>query len=507
MRMHGTARIQCVIGILISFSLGSAVSADAAKGFRISAVQDNQVWIEGGLIDGLGAGLEGKICYEIRIAGQKKRITPAKIRLIKAEDNESIGILYDQLGIINVGYSAYFVPKPANDLLLLFNERATKSYAEKDFRLAKQYYQRILDVLPGDPFATQKIKDCEAQIEEQDAVRRERRNIPYYREVIRTAIDSGDPDSLKLAQTYVNKILAVDSEDDEALKLKEKLERPALKPPHKKAEINLEQVPQPVETPVTRAAKVKAPASKPVPLILPESSPETKQSSILDNMIRIPEGDFPIGTPSGKSRFKNEIPKHSIHLAAYYIDKYEVTNEEYKRFCDETGHPYPNHFSGNLYPPGTAKSPVVMVSWTDADAYAKWAGKRLPTEAEWEAAAAGFSGRKWPWGNQWVQNEANTRELGEKAAAIVGSHPFDVSEFGIYDMAGNVSEWTQSWYRPYPGNAGKEKEYGEQYKVLRGGSSQASKDFARAQFRARLPQSYRSLDLGFRCAISAGDVD
>jgi formylglycine-generating enzyme required for sulfatase activity len=192
-----------------------------------------------------------------------------------------------------------------------------------------------------------------------------------------------------------------------------------------------------------------------------------------------------------------------VHLDAFYIDKYEVTNEEYKKFCDSTGRSYPGYFSDKDYPPGTAKRPVVMLSWIDADAYARWAGKRLPSEVEWEAAASGPSGKEWPWGNGWTVNEANTREKGEDDSADVGSHPFDVSEFGVFDMAGNVSEWTQDWYRAYPGNTHREKEYGEQFKVLRGGSSKASKRFARAQFRARLPDGFRSMDLGFRCAISA----
>ncbi len=188
------------------------------------------------------------------------------------------------------------------------------------------------------------------------------------------------------------------------------------------------------------------------------------------------------------------------------MDKYEVTNEEYKKFCDATGHAYPGYFSGKNFLPGTARNPVVMVSWSDADAYARWAGKRLPSEIEWEAAAGGNSGKTWPWGNSWIPDAANTREAGESDPAEIGTHLYDISEFGIYDMAGNVSEWTQDWYQPYPGNTRKEKEYGEQFKVLRGGSSRASKDFARAQFRARLPMSFRSIDLGFRCALSVTDA-
>jgi formylglycine-generating enzyme required for sulfatase activity len=495
MRINEITRIQCVIGMLLCFRLTAGFSADLNKGFRISAVQENQIWIEGGLLDGLAQGMEGEIRYEISIAGQKKRIVPAKVRLSKTEDRESIGILYEQVGIINIGYSACFSPKPAGDLLLFLNKRASEAYVGKDFKLAQQYYQRILEVLPDDAFARQKIKDCESQIEKLSALLQERNNIPYYREVIRVSFQSGDPESLKLAQTYLNKILAAEPEDAESLKLKEKLAQPV-------AELNrTKQVPDLSHAPLPEVEEAKPAELKPAPAILTEAPPEMGRSS-LENMIQVPEGDYWIGSPPERSPFNNETPKHLVHLASYYLDKHEVTNEEYKKFCDMTGRPYPSYFTGSEFPPGSARRPVVMVSWADADEYARWSGKRLPTEAEWEAAAAGFSGKTWPWGNTWIPNLANTREKGEYASADVASHPLDVSEFGIHDMAGNVSEWTHDFYKPYPGNAFREKEYGEQFKVLRGGSSQASKEFARAQFRARLPESFRSMDLGFRCASS-----
>jgi formylglycine-generating enzyme required for sulfatase activity len=496
MRINEITRIQCVIGILLCFCLNAAFSADANRSFRVSAVQENQVWIEGGLLDGLAPEMEGEIRYEISIAGQKKRIIPAKVRLSKTEDRESIGILYEQVGIINIGYNAYFSPKPAGELLLFFNKRASEAYVGKDYRLAQQYYQRILEVLPDDAFARQKIKDCESQIEKLNALLRERKNIPYYREVIHASLESGDPENLKLAQTYLDKILAVEPEDAESIKLKQKLSQPVAELDRPKPEPDLARGPLP------GVEDTKPSELKPAPAIQTEAVPEMARS-LLENMIRVPEGDYWMGSPPERSPFKNEMPKHLVHLASYYLDKHEVTNEEYKKFCDMTGRPYPSYFSDKEFPPGSARKPVVMVSWADANEYARWIGKRLPTEAEWEAAAAGFSGKIWPWGNKWISNEVNTREKGENAAADVASHPLDMSEFGFYDMAGNVSEWTQDFYQPYPGNAFMEKEYGEQFRVLRGGSSQASREFARAQFRARLPDSFRSMDLGFRCAISA----
>jgi len=110
----------------VIFVCGSfvAVPADPAKKFRVSAVQENQVWIEGGLADGLEQGMEGEIGYEILVAGQKKRILPAKVRLSRVEDQESIGTLYEVSGIINIGYTAQFIPKPSSELLVFLNKRA-----------------------------------------------------------------------------------------------------------------------------------------------------------------------------------------------------------------------------------------------------------------------------------------------------------------------------------------------------------------------------------------------
>jgi formylglycine-generating enzyme required for sulfatase activity len=495
--------------IVLWAGLETANSADPSRTFRISAVQENQVWIEGGLLDGLEQGMEGEIYFEISVSGQKKRIVAAKVHLSRVEDHESTGILKEQSGTINVGYRASFAKKAASDLLLQYNKRASESYAAKDYSLAEQYYRRILELVPGDAFAAQKIRDCETQIRKIQALAIERRNVPYYREVIRTSLNANNPESRELARVYAEKILLVEPGDPESLKVREKLTQIA-------SEAASSVPPQATpDAPVSAASKTSALLSPAIPAA--ESKKETKPAAIetaksaeapkiLKRMVLISEGDFSVGSPPGRSPFENETPKHQVHLAAFYMDKYEVTNEQYKEFCDATGRSYPGYFSEKNFPPGSAKKPVVMVSWIDADAYARWAGKRLPAEVEWEAAASGVSGRIWPWGNSWISHEANTRENGEDESADVGSHPLDVSEFGIFDMAGNVSEWTQDWYQPYPGNTHKEKEYGEQFKVLRGGSSKASKEFARAQFRARLPDGFRSTDLGFRCVISAKDV-
>jgi len=504
MTMRGFVRAICwTLTLLFSFCLDSGEPAEKTKRFRISAVQENQVWIEGGLIDGLEQGMEGDVGYEITVMGAQKRIVPAKVRLSKVEDTDSIGVFYEASGIVNIGYTAQFTPKLSNERLLFFNSRASASYEAGDFKLAQQYYQRILEIIPGDAFAARRIKDCEDQLEMQDARMRERRNIPYYREVIRASMETLDADSRKLAGDYIDKILSVEPEDAEALNFRAKL-----------AQLNSQQTASlspaaastespPIPSPPAPVAAINRPTEPATPIIA-DSNPTPLETTppIPHDMVRIPAGLYLVGSLPGRSPFENELPRHQVRLQPFFLDRYEVTNEEYKRFCDDTGHPYPEYFVNGNFPPGAGRKPVVMVSWSDADAYARWAGKRLPTEFEWEVAAAGSSGKTWPWGNRWMSNAANTREKSEKDPGDVGAYPFDVSEYGIYDLAGNVSEWTQNWYQPYPGNKRKEKEYGEQYKVLRGGSSKASKEFARSQFRARLPVSYRSVDLGFRCALS-----
>ncbi|MCX6639749.1 MAG: SUMF1/EgtB/PvdO family nonheme iron enzyme [bacterium] len=163
-------------------------------------------------------------------------------------------------------------------------------------------------------------------------------------------------------------------------------------------------------------------------------------------MVLIPAGTFTMGSTQVGG---TAIPEHQVHLDAYWMDKYEVTNAQYKLFCDTTGHHYPsdpgfsgmsNYFTNSLY----SNYPVVRVSWFDADSFATWAGKRLPTEAEWERAAKGDQdNRLWPWGDNLGTNNANIYGSGDgyTYTSPVGTFPTGVSPAGCYDMAGNVCEW------------------------------------------------------------------
>lgn len=189
-------------------------------------------------------------------------------------------------------------------------------------------------------------------------------------------------------------------------------------------------------------------------------------------MVRIPSGKFIMGSDD---RFSDEGPQHVADLDDYLIDKYEVTNLQYQRFIDDTGRRAPRHFFGRGHPPGKADHPVTFVSWFDARDYCRWAGKRLPTEQEWEKAGRGEDGRVFPWGNQYQLHKANTPvrwgQIGtEGDTTPVGAFADGASPYGLYDMSGNVWEWTASWYLPHPGNQSESENFGKIYRVLKGGS-------------------------------------
>ncbi len=175
-------------------------------------------------------------------------------------------------------------------------------------------------------------------------------------------------------------------------------------------------------------------------------------------MVFIPAGPFLMGVPRGaRDGGLDEYPNHEVELDAYYIDKYEVTMGVYGQFIRATGHRAPSHMTdpsknvwhGDAPPAFLAAVPVVNVDWFDARAYCQWAGKRLPTEAEWEKAARGADDRRFPWGDV----EPTHRHLhfnrswrGAQTLAPVGSYPKGQSPYGVHDMAGNVWEWVADWY-------------------------------------------------------------
>jgi sulfatase modifying factor 1 len=188
-------------------------------------------------------------------------------------------------------------------------------------------------------------------------------------------------------------------------------------------------------------------------------------------MVLVPAGDFLMG--SNRDR-PDEQPEHRVYLDAFQIDRFEVTNAQYRRFAEAAGRAFPPYWENGVYPPGREDYPVVGVSWAEADAYCRWAGKRLPTEAEWEKACRGTDGRTYPWGSRWDADRLNvdlTRHvprsegdevfkwqdawtlLGTSPASRtrpglrpVGSYAAGASPYGMLDASGNASEWVADWY-------------------------------------------------------------
>lgn len=173
-------------------------------------------------------------------------------------------------------------------------------------------------------------------------------------------------------------------------------------------------------------------------------------------MVLVAAGPFICGTSNAAP---DERPRREEYLDSFFIDKYEVTNRQYKAVV-------PTH----KFPEKEEDFPVTGITFQQAVAYASAVGKRLPTELEWEKAARGTDGRMYPWGADFDRHHCNSASSGKLELREVGQYPAGNSPYGCADMAGNAMEWTSSWYEAYPGNSVVTKEYGQIYKVLRGGS-------------------------------------
>jgi toxoflavin biosynthesis protein ToxD len=220
------------------------------------------------------------------------------------------------------------------------------------------------------------------------------------------------------------------------------------------------------------------------------------------DMVLIPSGEFPLGVSSSKDapRFMSERtgslnaqPQQKYFLESFYIDRFEVTYADFMRFKPLA-----------KYKISSLNEPIRGVSWYEADAYCLWVGKRLPTEFEWEKAAKGDDDLLFVWGQEFHKDWANFG----KTVHPVGSFEKDVSRSGVYDLNGNVSEWTASWYRPYPDSTHRDENFGDKYKVTRGAGIQKRehgfmKEFTTLTYRNFVPPSGRFWDTGFRCALSA----
>jgi sulfatase modifying factor 1 len=240
-----------------------------------------------------------------------------------------------------------------------------------------------------------------------------------------------------------------------------------------------------------------------------DHAPQESRIGEVEEMVEIPAGEFILGSDEGGY---NEKPAHVSYLDNYWIDRYEVTYQQYMKFVEETGHRQPgppSRYARKLEALRGPHQPVTYVSWNDANEYCKWKGKRLPTEKEWEKAIRGTEGRTWPWGVGLTGHPANFagESDGFLVTAPVGSFPRDQSEFGVFDGAGNVMEWTDDWYIENLYSQSQSHVQGSDrpastYKTMRGSGYTSQGIDLRITNRSFMVPDFRDETIGFRCARS-----
>lgn len=233
----------------------------------------------------------------------------------------------------------------------------------------------------------------------------------------------------------------------------------------------------------------------------------------------------------------SSVPQRPVALPAFWIDRTEVTNAMYAAFVAATGHPVPTdeHLWAAPYnwvdgapPPGLESHPVTLVGFDDARDFCRWRGMELPTEEQWEKAARGTDGRRYPWGNEyslsrlagagwrsrgpldtidkwteWWRAVYRGRMRGREVGTFpVGRFPSGASPYGALDMAGNVFEWVDAFFDPYPGATHDHEDFGHGYRVVRGGDWYLDRIYHQAAARLRAPADHRVPTIGFRCACS-----
>jgi len=271
---------------------------------------------------------------------------------------------------------------------------------------------------------------------------------------------------------------------------------------------------------------------------LPSALRRLEREKVHARMVRVPGGKFLMGTSRAEAErlkvdfakfgadidwFADEMPQHAVRMDGFRIGKTEVTNAEYETFIRDGGYTDPQWWSEEgwqwrqkrgIQEPlfwhnprfNAPQQPVTGVSWYEANAYAKWIGCRLPTEAEWEYAARGTDGRRYPWGGQWPDNARAIAGLDFRTGApgLVGRRPLGRCPFGSEDMAGNVWEWCADGYSAdYYKQPKTDNPRGPRrgsYRVIRGGGWPDMANFLRCAVRGRVFPFGRNCDIGFRIA-------
>jgi eukaryotic-like serine/threonine-protein kinase len=255
-------------------------------------------------------------------------------------------------------------------------------------------------------------------------------------------------------------------------------------------------------------------------------------------MVYIPAGEFIMGSSNNEPGSQaNEKPQHNVYLDAYWMDQTEVTGSQFRKFVEANDYQTTAEFKGQafafveskgewqlvdganwMHPFGpdsnaTNNHPVVQVSWQDASSYCEWVGGSLPSEQQWEKAARGTDGRIYPWGDTFDGTKLNycdslcggdqTFTDGFKYTSPVGSYPSGASPYGIYDMAGNVWEWTADWYKGSYAGKLSAQDAANPSRVLRGGSWNHDKGGMRTAYRLLAPSVTVVDNFGFRCVVQA----
>ena len=266
----------------------------------------------------------------------------------------------------------------------------------------------------------------------------------------------------------------------------------------------------PSSTPLllTSATVLPSPTTEPTATALPSPAPTLGIGSTWlrpadgMTMLYVPGGTFTMGSAD----ISNATP-HQVTLSPYWIDQTDVTNAEYAKCVAAGGCTEPSNKSSATRSSYYGNSqfdnyPVIYVNWNQAKSYCEWAGAKLPSEAQWELAARGMEGRTYPWaGNTIDKSYANFNQNVVDTTAVC-SYPQGVSPYGACDMAGNVWQWTADWYVAYPGNTSSNPDFGNKYRVLRGGSWNNNETNVRSALRGWYVPALTNLSFGFRCALS-----